>query len=902
MDSRNPPESLPTPPAGDRAPGWLSERRLGSFEVKALLGAGGMGEVYRAVDLELRRDVALKILQDPLAQDPQERRRFEREARLLAALNHPSIATIFGIQEDAGVRFFVMELVPGETLAELLRRGPLPVGQTGEIFEQIAQALEAAHAKGILHGDLKPQNIKLTPEGKVKLLDFGLARALAPPGDSPAQDSTQSLSANTSPGIAGTPPYMSPEQLRGETPDARADIWAFGCCLYEALTGSRAFAGPSHAVTVSLILSAEPDWTRLPADLPPAVSALVRRCLRRGLPDRIHSAADARIALEDAGAPALPAPAPVPGSRRSWRPWAVAALLAAALVSILLWSGRSSPPAAPQRFAIALPEGVRLDGFGNSLALSRDGRRLVFAGRKGDTRRLYVKKSDEFEARELPGTEGASDPFFSPDGAWVGFTQNEKALLKISLEGGSPNLISSEVGFCASWTPAGTILAGSRMGGGIYEIPQNGGKARAVTTPERHFEKGEDFHLCPQSLPGGKAILFSTWAGPEQMRVAVLNLETGRRTTLLDPGGLATYLPTGHIVYVRAARGEAFIVPFDAAGLRLRGEPRLLAGQVQTDWYGGADLAAASDGTLVFARGGMIKVAHRLSWVDHSGRVEPIEVPPASCTQVRVAPDGRRIAFCRPKDHVGIMQSLWVYDLGRKTLTPLTDERGSETWPVWTPDSRRIAFNSTMEGPVYNLYWKLADGSQTEERLTRGPFNQQAQSWTRDGKTLIYQEGPHPDTGMDILALDPAGDRTPRALAKTSASEIHASLSPDDRWLAFASDASGRFEVYLQPYPGPGPVTQVSVKGGVEPVWAPNGRELYYRDESGHRVFAVAVQDFPKGPLGSPRLALEGKYVPFQPWGRSYDLSPDGRRFLMIEEADTQPDVRTLLVLSPGAR
>jgi Tol biopolymer transport system component len=878
--------------------------RLGSYEVVAQIGAGGMGEVYRAHDTKLARDVAIKVLPANFVNDPERLARFQREARMLAALNHPNIATIHGLEQSDGVTCLVMELVPGETLADRIKAGPVPVEETLKIAVQIAEALEAAHEKNIIHRDLKPTNVKVTPDGKVKVLDFGLAKAFAgdAENDDPSNSPTLSATATMQGVILGTAAYMSPEQARGKTFDKRADIWAFGCVLYELLTGKDTFRGETVTEILAAVLKEEPDWRALPVSTPSKIRDLLGRCLQKDLRRRLHDAADARIEIEEALAtPSVAEPAAAAKGirllgRRELLFGVGALLFVAVITSLVTWNLKPSPPQPVTRAAINLPPGQQLAALesGPAVAISPDGSHLAYVAQQGGVQQLYFRAMDSQEGKSIPGTEGAVNPFFSPDGQWLGFFAGGN-LKKVSVGGGAPQtLADAALPRGASWSSQGMVAFAPSTNGALLQVSDAGGTLQALT----RLEKGDISQRWPEFLPGGKALLFaasantSSWANAQ---VAVQSLGTGERQNLIQGGTNPRYAPSGHLVYSQG--GSLMAVPFDLQRLAVTGPPVPVVERVlQSSVSGVAQYSFSSSGSVVYIPGGIQSAQSRMVWVSRSGAAQPLDAPVRPYRGPRLSPDGRRIAVAIEEQE----SQTWIFDVSRETLTRLTFAGSANYNSVWTPDGKRLVFNSNKEGPL-NLFWQLADGSGGLERLTTGQYTQAPMSWSPDGQVLSYIEI-SPTTGRHVWML-PMGDsspgagqvRKPQIFRQTQFTESAPRFSPDGRWLAYLSNESGRFEIYVQPYPGPGGKWQISTEGGTEPVWNPNGRELFYR--SGDKMFAVDVATQPGFSAGKPRMLFEGKYEPAPATFPNYDVSADGQRFLMLklveqaEEAPTQINV-----------
>jgi serine/threonine-protein kinase len=874
--------------------------RLGLYQILAPLGAGGMGEVYRAHDTKLGREVAIKVLPSGFPREPERLARFEREARLLASLNHPNVATLHGLEQFDDTHFLVMELVSGETLRERISKSPIRVREAIPLFQQLAEALEEAHEKGIIHRDLKPANIKITEDGKVKVLDFGLAKAFSeevPPVD--LSHSPTITRQGTETGVVlGTAAYMSPEQARGKALDKRTDIWSFGCVLYESLTGQAPFLGATVSDTMVRILDREPDWDALPDDTPPFIRLLLHRCLQKDAKDRLHDIADARIEIRDASSDPFRAIstgelATVARSPSVWRqalPWALAGLLTViAAVSIwIAWRPRAPEPQV-SRSVTTLPPGQAIPNvgsFGSTVALSADGSQLVYVAQEGNTRQLYRRAMDSFEAEPIPGTERALAPFLSPDGRWIGFYANRE-VKKVALQGGALSTI------CGLEQ---TTFRGGSWGGNndiVYSHCQFGLKtvSAAGGTPEVFTSvvdiQDEKQHVFPQILPGGAAVLFTLWNSPEDSRIAVRHLGTGEQRTVIEPGTHARYVPTGHIVY--AWKGELLAAPFDLERLAVAGLPvRVLDNVLMEGDPMAAHFSISDNGSLVYVPGGVVQEERTLVWVDRNGNAEPLPFPPGEST-VRVSPNGKQVVVSR----WGTRESgydLWIYELERGVERRLSGAEGDEWFAVWTPDGRRVVCNSAR-GRSMNLYWKPVDGSGPEELFVESENKLQPFSWSADGNLFAYQEFNMSTDDIDIWVLPLDGGREPHPLLHTEYKEVLPDFSPDGQWLAYVSNESGRWEVNVRPYPGPGAVIQVSTDGGWEPLWSPDGREVYYRVRGGDQMMAVSFfSDEPSSRVGKPRLLFEGTYfaTPF-PWGRMYDISPDGKRFLMIQESEPPP-------------
>ena len=875
----------------------LPGRRLGPYEILSAIGAGGMGEVYRARDSKLGRDVAVKVLPANFVNDPERLSRFQREARMLAALNHANIATIYGLEQFDGVTCLVMELVPGETLADRVKAGPLGIEEALKIAVQIAEALEAAHEKSIIHRDLKPANVKVTPEGKVKVLDFGLAKAFE--GDAANEDMgnspTLSAAATMQGVILGTAAYMSPEQARGKAVDKRTDIWAFGCVLYELLTRKLAFHAETTTEILAAVLKEEPDWQALPASTPVKIRELLRRCLQKNLRRRMRDAADARIEIEEAlAAPATEEPAiSAKGlrllGRRELITGLAAFLMIAAIASVVGWNLKPSPSQPITRTVINLPPGQQLAGLENGIAvaISPDGTHLAYVASQGGIQQLYLRPLDSLESKPILGTEGTTNPFFSPDGQWIGFFAHG-TLRKVFVSGEQAVILgdaSEPRG--ASWGGQGSIAFAPTVASTLQRVSDAGGAAQPLT----HSEKGENSQRWPEFLPGGKAVLFA--AGNNGMNfsnalVAVQSLGTGERRNLIQGGTNPRYASSGHLLYVQA--GSLMAVPFDPQGLRVTGAAvPVIDGVRESTFSGAAQYSISGTGSLVYVSGGIQSTESKLVWVSRDGTEQPLTAPARAYRGPQLSPDGRRIGVTISEQ--GETQ-LWLYDFSRDALTRLTFNKGVNQNVNWTPDGKRIAFVSGINGHL-NIAWQLADGSGGFEPLTTSDNTQVPMSWSRDGQLLAFIEL-NPITGYDISVLR-LSDRKAQPFLRTPFNESTPRFSPDGRWLAFISDESGRYEVYVQPYPGPGGKWQISTEGGTEPMWNPNGRELFYR--SGNKMMAVDIATQPGFASGKPRMLFEGPYVPTPLTFPNYDVSADGQRFLMLKSTDQEQAAPTQITI-----
>jgi len=746
-----------------------------------------------AQDTKLGRSVAVKSLPAEVLEKPEARSRFSREARLLASLNHPNIATIYDeFEEVEGVCYLILEYVPGQTLAERIAGTRLKPDEALSIALQITEAVAAAHEHGVIHRDLKPSNIKITPEGKVVVLDFGLAKATGGEAEDQDQQSTA-----TEPGrVIGTAAYMSPEQARGKPTDQRSDIWAFGCILYEMLTAAIPFKGETFSDTLAHVLQTAPDWEALPERTPANIRVLLRRCLEKDPRRRLRDIGDAGIEIsetltdvESAGV----VTAPPPGVSRTWRlRWLMAAIAGVVFVavaaSLVTWSLERPRPMPPSRFPISPPQSQMLNEDLSQIAVSPDGKHLIYVGGIGRNSRLILREIDQVEGQELPETTGAQQPFFSPDGQSIGFSSGGK-LKTLFLDGGRPKtLCDASALMGASWGPDGVIYFCPAATTGLWRISadggDDGGDPESVTTPRQ--EKGEFGHWWPEVLPGGEAVLLTIWkTSLNDAQVAALLRETGELRTLLIGGSNARYAPTGHLLYAQS--GTLMAAPFDLKQFNV-GEPRrpVVEGLKQSPTAGYAPFCFSQDGLLYYVRGGEWLARRQLVWVDRQGEeVEQLPLPPQAYGDLRVSPDGRRLAF--EKFERGAF-NVWVYDLPSGPATQLTFESNNSS-PLWTPDGNWLTFTSWRAGP-FDVYRVPVDRSSNDEPLVTGPHDQAATSWSPDGKILLFTET-SPVTGENIWFLSVEDGNTPRPLLCESWNERSGVFSPDGNWIAYQSDREG---------------------------------------------------------------------------------------------------------------
>ncbi len=881
--------------------------RVGSYEVLAPLGAGGMGEVFRARDPRLKRDVALKVLPAAAVADADRRARFEREAQVLAALDHPNIATVFGVEETGGAPVIVMELVEGPTLADRLEGGPLPIAEAVGVAIDLCHGLAAAHDSGIIHRDLKPANIKVRPDGVVKILDFGLALAPADAGADAANSPTM-LSARTQAGtILGTAAYMSPEQARGRAVDTRADVWAFGCVLYEMLTGRAAFAGDTTTDILAAVVHSDPDWSALPAGLPARVEELLRRCLKKTLKERQRDIGDAGFQLQRALAdPSAVAPraaghpltgpatgtAAVPAATRAvragaWAGPALAFVLGAGLVGV--WLGRAPAPAAagdpsrPLRAAITLPPHTNLAlGRGSAIALSPDGTRVVYAARSGERTMLYRRDFDRFESVPMEGTAGATNPFFSPDGRWVGFF-TDRLLKKVALDGGAPVTVADAPNPRGeAWSADDTILVTPTNGDAVSRVSAGGGALAPFTT----LLNGEASHRWPRVLPGNAAVLFSLWndTGWEPASIHVQRLDvTGRHVVVERNGGYPRYVrdgasARGFLVYAR--QDGLMAAPFDEATLKVTGTGVPMFDGLITNLSGGAHFDVSATGTLAYAPGAANEANRELQWVAVDGTAAaPMAVQNFSSREWRLSPDGTTVLYSNTTG--GPTRNLWVKDLASDRVTRLTQGIDSYTGE-WSRDGRWVVY---LKGNPERLVRRAVRVDAVDQELMATP-NFNVQDISPDGRWLLYLQN-RPDSGLDLRvrrmpdgppdASPTAALGEPQVVAASPSSETRGSFSPDGRWVVYQSNATGRFEIYARAFPGGEQEYRLSAEGGLMPQWHPSGREVFYRSP-GNAMMAVGVTTAGDRVIpGVPRRLFDATR-----YDETYAVSPDGRRLLMM--------------------
>jgi serine/threonine-protein kinase len=844
--------------------------RLGSFEIRGLLGAGGMGEVYRAADVKLGREVAIKVLPEAYANDRERMSRFEREARALAQLDHPAIGAIYDFVQDGPFPFIVMQLVEGETLAQRLQRGALPLRDAMGYFEQIASALAFAHERSIIHRDLKPANIKITPEERAKILDFGIAKILevdpAAASEAATRVVSEGFSHTTKHGVLiGTPAYMSPEQARGKPLDKRTDVWSFGCCLFECLSGKSPFEGETTSDELVAVLESEPDWTALPADTPEAVRVLLRRCLEKDTKDRLRDMSDGALEIRDATRGSGP-------GRRSGVGHETMAIHSPALTVIPV-----------RRLSITLdpnaPVSPPREYLDPAIAISRDGTQIVYVAVIDGVRQILIRPLDQLEPRILRGTEHAIRPCFSPDGEWVCyFTIPDGHLRKVSIHGGAPvtlHEVSHPMG--VDWIGE-TIYYISGMPSELLRIADVGGEPEPLPLPD----EGTGGFICgsPSVLPNERGLLYGTAYAPDLNLVRVMLLDfAARKTTVLVESALRpAYVRTGHVLF--SQRGRVMALPFDVAGMRATGSPMLVSeSRIAAPQWPAVQFDVSDEGTLVYvptARESDFRQTRTLMWLDRDGNEEPVNQPSRSYESARVSPDGERVA-------VGVKGDIWVIDLARGASARVTSDQADNQYPVWSPDGQELIFSTSRNGRVV-LCRKRVDGAGEPAILDVSPHVHHPHAWSPDGRSIVLVEY-STNQNVHIALCEADGSGGLRNWSDPDAFERAPALSPDGRFIAYVGGETAREEIYVQPFPDRGGKWQISFDGGVEPEWSPDGRELFFRE--GDAMMAVSIETDPRFSASTPRRLFTWNY--FAPAIRAftYDVAADGSRFLMIKETDT---------------
>ena len=892
---------------------------LGHYRIVEKIGAGGMGEVYKARDTHLNRSVALKVLRPEAVADSEHRHRFVQEAKAASALNHPNIITVYDISSSDGLDFIAMEYVKGRTLEELIGHHRMPLKQVLAYAIQIADALGKAHAAGIIHRDLKPSNIMINSEGSVKILDFGLAKLVAATEPGNVESTASTLETFMDEGkLLGTPAYMSPEQAASKPVDGRSDIFSFGLILYEMLTGRRPFGGDTKLAMITAMLREEPTpLSQLVPGLPAEVERVVMCCLQKDPQRRWQCMADLKLILQDLKAEPDSGGSPLTGTRRFSFKWLAAGAAIVLLAGFVLdFAVRKITQPAPSfpvvRSVIKAEPGLWLDGMRRgrdgqrpsrtTMVMSRDGRFIVYSAiaENSDTQakpQLYLRRIDQSEARAIAGTEGGISPFLSPNDQWVGFWADGK-LMKVSIDGGVPvTLCNAALPFGASWGPDDNIIFASWDSPGLLRVSADGGEAESLTTPDEMKE--ESSHRLPYCLPDGKSVLFTIMGEPFDLhpRTALLDLKTRKWRVLMEDAADARYIPTGYLVFLR--EGTMMAVPFDLGRREVLGQPVPVITNVMQAlnvmdgrWNTAAGQFSISDsGWLVYAEGGILPDTQKsLVWVDQQGRAVAITPFKAPFFAPRLSPDGQRIAYAT----LGREDQVWVYDLNRGIASRLTGD-GKASQAIWTPDGKRLVFQ-WGEGMSRNLYWQPEDGSTAMERLTTNDYGGEAGSWSPDGATLAFV-GTDPDKTIQSIFLLDLRSRRVTPFLDSGDSLRYPEFSPDGRWMAYASDESGRWEVYVRPFPGPGGKWLISQQGGAEPLWARNGKQLFYSSAGGRERWAVDIRTDGGFSAGKPRLLFEAPTLETGYPIRSWDLSLDGQRFLMVKLDEVKPTPVTEMVL-----
>jgi len=880
--------------------------KLGPYEILAVAGTGGMGEVYKARDTRLDRIVAIKVLPEALLQDPGSRQRLEREARAVSALSHPHICTLYDIGHQDGVDYLVMEYLEGETLAERLQKGPLAPDLVLRCAMEIAGALDAAHREGLVHRDIKPGNIMLTRTG-AKLLDFGLAKTAPQPaaGANLTAELTRETPLTQEGAVAGTFPYMSPEQVQGKEVDARSDIFSLGSVLYEMATGRRAFSGKSHISVASAILEREPEpISTLRPSTPPVLDHAIRACLAKDPEDRWQSARDVLLELKWLSEPNSQPAVPTAAHRRSRErlAWLAASTLAvAAIIATVGWwrAVQTAPPGLPMRLSVELSPGRTIDRFGGAqLALSPDGTQIVVAeSDDSGNRRLAMRSLDQSGFVPISGAESARGPFFSPDGRWIAFFANGK-LKKIATQGGAPVTLCDAPSPIsgASWGDDGNIVAAFNQGSfGLVRVPSGGGAPVEVT---RLTAEKAEAHAWPQVLPGSQAVLFTVYGtgNYEDAEITVVSLKTGERKTLHRGGFYGRYLPSGHLVYLQ--ENTLWAAPFDLGRLAVTGAPQPVLEEVNGNFFAGGDFGFSQSGTFVYVNSrAQPSIPHSIWWLDSTGQTKPLCVTPGRYENPRLSPDGKRLAY---ELAPGMAQAdIWVKDLERDITTRVTRLPGRNNWPVWTPDGKSIVFDSYLQ-PASGIYWIRADGAGEAQRLTDGKTLQSPCSFSPDGKRLAYYQWSADFRISKIWTAPVEGDRDHPRLGKAEAFlrsqsyEAFPAFSPDGRWLAYSSNESGSRELYVRPFPGPGGKMQISTGGGSHPIWSREGRKLFFLTPD----WRIMVVDYTAGSdsfsAGKPQVWSK-RNLAFLGGNYPYDLAPDGKRFAVVMNPDAagEQDLRS---------
>ena len=855
----------------------MIEKTISHYIVTEELGRGGMGVVYRAEDTRLKRTVALKFLPPHALSSPEERDRFTREAQAAASLSHPAIATVFEIDERDGQRFIAMEYIDGKSLKQKLEAGPMKIPEALDVAAQIAEGLRAAHEHGVIHRDMKSANVMVTEKGQVKIMDFGLAKL-------------KGVSLLTKQGTTlGTVSYMSPEQARGEKVDPRTDIWSLGVILYEMVTGRLPFEGDFEQSILYAIMNSDPEpATGVRANVPVELDRILTKMLAKDPADRYQNVQEIPVDLRAVKSglrsgssgttrvsiPAARVAAPTRPTQSSLLPWVVAALMAVVAV-LAVWAPWRSPraQAGETRFSMAVPSGELLNIVAyRAVAISPDGRRVVYRASSA----LYLRDMENPEPRMVPGTEHASSPFFSPDGRWLAFFAEGK-LKKVALSGGAPvTLAEAPDNRGGTWSRDGTIVFSASTTEGLSRVSESGGPVEALTV--RDTSRMERTHRWPSIFPDGKAVAYTVGSmdSPDyydDATIEVLNVESGERKTVVQGASTAHFALPGYLLYSRA--GVLFAVEFDAGSLAVRSAPvPVLEGVIGDPTSGAMNYAVSEDGVLAYIPGDVEGGERSLVLLDMEGNATPYPAPPGGYAEPRMSRDGNRICLVigAGKDY-----DIWVYDILRGTLSRLTFG-GTNRTPNWSPDGKYIAYWSNEGVAVNSIYRKAADGSGAAEKLYGGPDRTYIDAWSRDGSVMVLDQVSGQGQASNIAVLTLTGEPSMTTFLATDFDEWQSSLSPDGRWLAYISNESGNYQVYVVPFPARGGKWQISTAGGFEPHWAPDGSKLYYQNAG--QMMVVDVETRPSFSASQPRVLFNGYHPLLMDSGMSYDITPDGRHIL----------------------